>query len=147
MKRAYVRAVNVSKDKGVIKEPVKEATLVENFGVEGDAHGAPGKRQVSLLARESVEKMIAATGNEDLYDGIFAENITTQGLELHTLPVGTKLQIGETIHMVSQIGKECHSGCAIMKQVGQCIMPREGIFTEILKGGVIRPGDEIKLVE
>lgn len=147
MKKGIVRAVNVSSEKGVVKEPADSVVMVVDFGVEGDAHGGPGKRQVSLLARESVDKMIALTGKEDLCDGIFAENITTEGLELHTLPVGTKLKIGETLHMVSQIGKECHVGCAIMQQVGQCIMPKEGIFTQVLQGGTVKAGDEILIAE
>ncbi len=147
MKKGIVRSVNISREKGVVKEPAESVLMVVDLGVEGDAHGGPGKRQISLLARESVNKMIALTGNEDLCDGIFAENITTEGLELHTLPVGTKLKIGETLHMVSQIGKECHSGCAIMKQVGQCIMPKEGIFTQVLQGGTVKAGDEIMVTE
>lgn len=143
MIKGVVKAVNVSDAKGVIKNPVECAVFLEDFGIEGDAHGGPGKRQVSLLAQESVNKMIERTGKSDLKEGVFAENITTEGLELHTLPIGTELKIGETLHRVSQIGKECHGGCAIMKQVGQCIMPREGIFTQVIKGGTIRPGDEI----
>ncbi|GAB1475684.1 MOSC domain-containing protein [Bacillota bacterium] len=146
MKKGIVRAVNISSKKGVVKEPAESVVMAVDFGVEGDAHGGPGKRQVSLLARESVNKMIALTGKEDLCDGIFAENITTEGLELHTLPVGTKLKIGETLHMVSQIGKECHAGCAIMQQVGQCIMPKEGIFTQVLEGGTVKAGDEILIL-
>ncbi|HAF59774.1 MAG TPA: MOSC domain-containing protein, partial [Clostridiales bacterium UBA9856] len=129
MKKGIVKAVNISDTKGVVKTPVDSVVLVEDYGIEGDAHSGKGKRQVSLLAQESVDKMIAMTGRKDLTEGVFAENITVEGLELHTLPVGTKLKIGETLHVVSQIGKECHSGCAIMKQVGHCIMPREGVFT------------------
>lgn len=147
MKKGIVKAVNISETKGVVKTPVDSVVLVEDYGIEGDAHSGKGKRQVSLLAQESVDKMIAMTGRKDLTEGVFAENITVEGLELHTLPVGTKLKIGETLHVVSQIGKECHSGCAIMKQVGHCIMPREGVFTQVLKGGVVRPGDVIEVIE
>ncbi len=147
MKKGIVKAVNTSESKGVVKKPVDSVVMVEGLGIQGDAHAAPGKRQISLLAQESVDKMIALTGNEDLCVGIFAENLTVEGLELHTLPVGTRMKIGETLHEVSQIGKECHSGCEIMKKVGQCIMPREGIFTEVLIGGVVRPGDEIEIME
>ncbi|MGI6732915.1 MAG: MOSC domain-containing protein [Anaerovoracaceae bacterium] len=147
MKRGIVKAVNISEAKGVVKTPVDSVVMVEDFGIQGDAHSGGGKRQVSLLAQESVNKMIAMTGRNDLTEGVFAENITVEGLELHTLPVGTKLKIGETLHVVSQIGKDCHSGCAIMKQVGQCIMPREGIFTQVLTGGVVRPGDIIEVIE
>ncbi|PKM85375.1 MAG: MOSC domain-containing protein [Firmicutes bacterium HGW-Firmicutes-11] len=142
-----VRALNISTKKGVVKTPVKQAVFLVEEGMEGDAHSGPGKRQVSLLAQESVDKMIQATGLTNLTEGIFAENITTEGLELHTLPVGTKLQIGETLHVVSQIGKECHSGCEIMKLVGHCIMPKEGIFTRVLVGGIVKPGDRIEVLE
>lgn len=147
MKKGIVKAVNTSETKGVVKKPADSVVMIEGFGIQGDAHAGPGKRQVSLLAQESVDKMIALTGNEDLCVGIFAENLTVEGLELHTLPVGTKMRIGETLHVVSQIGKDCHSGCEIMRKVGQCIMPREGIFTEVLTGGVVRPGDEIVIIE
>lgn len=147
MLKGNVKAVNVSDKKGVIKMPVDSAVLIEDFGIEGDAHGGPGKRQVSLLAQESVDKMVKSTGIKGLCEGVFAENFTTEGLELFTLPVGTKLKIGETLHEVSQIGKECHAGCAIMKQVGQCIMPREGIFTRVLSGGTVKPGDAIEVLE
>ena len=147
MKKGIVKAVNTSETKGVVKNPVDSVVMVEDFGIQGDAHSGKGKRQVSLLAQESVDKMMAMTGRKDLSEGVFAENITVEGLELHTLPVGTKLKIGETLHVVSQIGKECHSGCAIMKQVGQCIMPREGIITQVLTGGIVRPGDVIEVLE
>jgi MOSC domain-containing protein YiiM len=134
-----VRALNISTKKGVIKTPIERAVFLVEEGMEGDAHSGPGKRQVSLLAQESVNKMIQATGLTNLTEGIFAENITTEGLELHTLPVGTRLQIGETLHEVSQIGKECHSGCEIM--------PKEGIFTRVLVGGAVQPGDRIEVLE
>ena len=146
MKKGRIKAINTSLKKGVVKNPVESAVLLEDYGIEGDAHGGFGHRQVSLLAQESVEKMIAL-GVSGLREGVFAENLTTEGLELHTLPVGTKLRIGETLHEVSQIGKECHHGCAIKQQVGMCIMPTEGIFTKVLKGGTIRPGDEIEIEE
>lgn len=142
-----VRALNISTKKGVIKTPIERAVFLVEEGMEGDAHSGPGKRQVSLLAQESVNKMIQATGLTNLTEGIFAENITTEGLVLHTLPVGTRLQIGETLHEVSQIGKECHSGCEIMNLVGHCIMPKEGIFTRVLVGGAVQPGDRIEVLE
>lgn len=140
--RGIVKAVNISDKKGVVKNPVESALLIADYGMEGDAHAGSGHRQISLLAQESVDKM-TKEGAEGLCVGIFAENITTEGLELYTLPVGTRLKIGETLHEVSQIGKDCHTGCAIMKLVGKCVMPREGIFTRVLKGGKVRPGDEI----
>lgn len=139
---AKVTAINISDVKGVIKTPIPEGVFIEDFGLKDDAHGGKWHRQVSLLAQESVDKMIAL-GVENLDAGKFAENLTTEGLELHTLPVGTKLQINDVLMEVTQIGKECHTGCAIKQQVGKCIMPTEGIFTKVLKGGVIRPGDEI----
>lgn len=147
MKKGTVKAINVSKEKGEIKIPVDQAELQEGFGILGDAHGGFGHRQISLLAQESVDKMIVLTGLTDLTEGVFAENITTEGIELCTLPIGTRLQIGETLHEVTQIGKECHKGCAIMQQVGHCIMPKEGIFTKVIIGGILRPGDEIIVLE
>jgi len=113
--------------------------------LKNDAHAGKWHRQVSLLANESIDKMIkkGATG---LTPGKFAENITTEGIELYTLAVGTVLKIGETIQEVTQIGKECHTGCAIKAQVGDCVMPREGIFTKIIKGGVVKAGDSIELM-
>lgn len=131
--------------KGVIKTPIKEGIFIEEHGLKDDAHAGKWHRQVSLLAQESIDKMIKM-GISDLDAGKFAENITTEGIVLHELPVGTRLKIGETIQEVTQIGKECHKGCAIKNQVGTCIMPTEGIFTRILKGGVIRSGDSIEIL-
>lgn len=142
---AKVLAINISDNKGVIKHPVDEARFLDNQGIEGDAHcGQDPIRQVSLLANESVDKM-RAMGLE-LSEGAFAENITTEGIELKTLPIGTRLRIGETIQEVSKIGKECHHGCAIKQQTGSCVMPTEGIFTVVIQGGIVRPGDEIQLI-
>ncbi len=141
---ASVLSVNTSLEKGVVKNPVDEIKLVINHGVLGDAHAGNWHRQVSLLAMESYQKMIYE--NKILPIGSFAENITTEGLELFTLPVGTKLQIGETIHEVTQIGKECHSGCAIQQQVGKCVMPKEGIFTKVIKEGTVKKGDKIAII-
>lgn len=141
-----VKAINISEKKGVIKTPIPEGFFKEDHGLEGDAHAGKWHRQVSLLAQESIDKM-TETGILGLCSGKFAENITTEGLILHTLPVGTKLSIGETIQEVSQIGKECHSGCAIKVEVGQCIMPKEGIFTRVLKSGTIKVGDAITIIE
>ncbi len=140
-----VIAINISKVKGVIKESISSGEFQEDFGLVGDAHAGKWHRQVSLLAQESIDKM-TQIGIEGLCSGKFAENITTQGIILHELPVGTQVKIGETIHEVTQIGKECHSGCAIKVQVGQCIMPKEGIFTRVIKGGVIYAGDTIEVL-
>lgn len=140
-----VISVNISDKKGVIKTPISEGIFVEEFGLKDDAHGGNWHRQVSLLANESINKMISK-GVEGLVPGKFAENITTEGIVLYELPVGTKLQIGDTIQEVTQIGKECHHGCEIKRQVGQCVMPKEGIFTKILKGGIVKAGDEIRIL-
>lgn len=142
---AKVLSINISEKKGVIKTPIKEGIFIEEHGLKDDAHAGKWYRQVSLLAQESIDKMIKM-GISDLDAGKFAENITTEGIVLHELPVGTRLKIGETVQEVTQIGKECHKGCAIKNQVGTCIMPTEGIFTRILKGGVIRSGDSIEIL-
>ncbi|SET69096.1 MOSC domain-containing protein YiiM [Natronincola peptidivorans] len=143
---AKVVAINISKNKGEIKIPVEKAVFIENFGIEGDAHGGDWHRQVSLLGKESADK-IKAQGVSYIKEGIFAENITTEGINLYSLPIGTQLKIGETIQEVTQIGKECHDRCAIYHKVGDCVMPREGIFTKVLKGGVVLPGDAIEVIE
>ena len=144
-KMAKVIAINISDKKGVIKHPVDEAVFIEEKGIQSDAHcGQDLIRQVSLLANESVDKMRKMGLSLDA--GVFAENITTEGIELKTLPIGTMLSIGETIQEVSKIGKECHHGCEIMKTTGTCVMPKEGIFTRVKKGGIVRPGDEIKVL-
>ncbi|QCX34140.1 MOSC domain-containing protein [Caloramator sp. E03] len=143
---AKVLAINISSKKGEIKHPIGEGYFRENHGLEGDAHAGNWHRQVSLLGKESIDKM-KALGIEGLCTGKFAENITTEGIELYKLPIGTKLKIGETIMEVTQIGKECHAGCQIRNLVGDCIMPREGIFTKVLKSGYVRDGDEIEILE
>lgn len=143
--KGRVLSINISDKKGVIKEPIKEGLFIENFGLENDAHSGNWHRQVSLLGIESFEKM-ENQGVEGLVPGVFAENITTEGIILYELPVGTKLIIGETIQEVTQIGKECHTGCAIAQKVGKCVMPKEGIFTKVLKGGVIKEGDIIEVI-
>lgn len=142
---AKVVSCNISTKKGEIKHPVDSIVLIEDFGVEGDAHAEKGSiRQISLLGRESIKKM-EDLGVKGLCFGKFAENITTEGIELFTLPVGTIIQIGETIHQVTQIGKKCHAadGCEVARTVGMCIMPKEGIFTKVIKGGTVKVGDEI----
>jgi len=137
-----VLAVSISDKKGIIKTPIEKARLIENFGIEGDAHAGNWHRQVSLLDQRSVDKMIAK-GAKGLRPGIFAENITTEGIELFSLPIGTKIEIGDVLLEVTQIGKECHQHCQIYQQVGSCVMPLEGIFTRVLRGGEIQAGDEI----
>jgi len=139
-------AVSISVRKGVKKTNINQGRLIENFGFEYDAHAGDWHRQVSLLAMESINKIREKGLNVN--PGDFAENITTEGLQIWELPVGTYLKIGEqALTEVTQIGKVCHSRCAIFRQVGDCVMPREGIFVRVLKGGSIRPGDRIACVE
>lgn len=143
--QGIVVSINISKNKGTTKQSIKEAMVIENYGIEGDAHASSHwHRQISLLALESIQKMIDK--GLTLNYGDFAENITTKGIELLSLPVGTKLQIGEVILEITQHGKSCHSKCEIFKIVGNCIMPKEGIFAKVLKGGKIKVGDEIKVL-
>jgi len=134
-------SLNISTAKGVNKDPVDEVRLRIDHGIEGDAHAGKWHRQISLLAEESIDFM-RAKGLE-LDPGAFAENITTKGIDLVNLPVGTRLIAGETELEVTQIGKKCHQGCAIFQQVGDCIMPREGIFSKVITPGTVRPGDPI----
>jgi MOSC domain-containing protein YiiM len=142
---AKVIAVNISEKKGTVKHPIEEGNFIEDFGLEGDAHAGKGIRQVSLLGRESYLKY-KDRDVKGLCDGKFAENLTTEGIILYELPIGTVLKIGETVQEVTKIGKECHNGCEIQKLVGSCIMPKEGIFTRVLKGGIVRAGDEITIL-
>ena len=141
---ASVVAVCISEQKGTQKHEVPEIQLKIDHGIVGDAHAGNWHRQVSLLAQESVEKMKAVF--PDIPVGAFAENILTEGLTLCTLPVGTRLRVGEVLLEVTQIGKECHAYCAIRQQVGDCVMPREGIFTIVLEEGTIRAGDTITVL-
>ena len=141
----YVVAINISENKGERKKNIEESLLLEEHGLEGDAHAGDWHRQVSLLAEESIEKMREM--GLDVSSGDFAENITTKGINLVSLPVGTKLMTGETLLEVTQIGKVCHDRCAIYYQAGDCVMPREGIFCRVLKGGQIKVGDEVKIAK
>ena len=143
---ARVVSVNISEKKGTVKHEVPEIRLRLRPGIVGDAHAGDWHRQISLLAEESVDTMRSACPVE-LNAGVFAENINTTGIDLKALPVGTRLQIGETEVEVTQIGKECHNDCAIKKAVGRCVMPTEGIFAVVVREGVVRPGDEITRLE
>ena len=138
---AEVIAVCLSEKKGVQKHEVPEIELVFGQGIAGDAHAGNWHRQVSLLADESVEKMRAL--GWELASGAFAENILTRGIDLKSLPVGTVLKIGEAELCVTKIGKECHNDCAIKQTTGKCVMPTEGIFAVVIRGGVIRPGAHV----
>ncbi|BCV22704.1 MOSC domain-containing protein [Moorella sp. Hama-1] len=138
-------AVCTSANKGERKKNIDRGMLIANHGLEGDAHAGPWHRQVSLLARESIAKMQAK--GLQVGPGDFAENLTTEGIDLVSLPVGTKLKIGEqALAEVTQIGKQCHSHCAIYQQAGDCVMPREGIFVAIHQGGPVKVGDTIEVV-
>lgn len=141
---AKVLAVCVSGRKGEKKRPVEEIRLKINHGVIGDAHAGPGRRQVSLLANESVDKLRAQ--GLTLRAGDFAENVLTGGVALRTLPVGTRLRVGDALLEITQIGKECHNGCEIKKKTGVCVMPAEGVFAVVLEEGAVRAGDEIEVI-
>lgn len=139
---AKVASLNISEKKGVVKVPVDRVEIKIDHGIVGDAHAGNWHRQISLLAKESIDKMINK-GFDHLKFGDFAENITTEGIEVHTLLVGTRLKIGECEVEVTQIGKKCHSGCEIKKITGDCVMPREGIFVKVIKEGIINVNDEV----
>jgi MOSC domain-containing protein YiiM len=144
--KGKITAVCISDTKGVRKTPCPSGVFLENYGMANDAHAERGiKRQVSLLAVDSIEKMKSMGLN--VGPGDFAENLTVTGIELYTLLPGTRLAVGnEVILEISQIGKACHTGCAIFKEVGKCIMPKEGVFAKVVKGGEIRTGDEAEIV-
>jgi MOSC domain-containing protein YiiM len=145
---AKVLSVNISEKKGTPKIPIPEGEFRENHGLMGDAHAGDGRRQVSLLAVESRRKIEKHPKLKYcVKNGDFGENITTEGINLHTLPVGTKLKIGEAILEVSKIGKECHAPCAIRERIGVCVMPNECIFVMVIKGGKVRPGDPIEIIK
>jgi len=144
---AKIIAVCRSEKKGTKKKIIAEGELREDYGLAGDAH-ADGNthRQVSLLAIESINKILSL--GFDVGPGDFAENLTTEGIDLMSLPVGTHISIGDEIILeLTQIGKECHSGCAIYRQIGKCIMPQEGVFTKVIHGGLVMAGDTIKVAE
>ncbi|MBP2635730.1 MAG: hypothetical protein H6Q72_1637 [Firmicutes bacterium] len=138
-------AVCTSKNKGERKKNVGKAQLLVDLGLEGDAHAGFMHRQVSLLALESIEKM--RQKGLDVHPGDFAENITTEGLDLPVLPIGTKLKIGDVLMEVSQIGKVCHNRCNIYYQAGDCVMPKEGIFAVVVTGGQVAVGDVIEVID
>ena len=141
---AQVVSVNISEKKGTVKKAVPEIRLRLRHGIQGDAHAGDWHRQISLLAEESADKMRALL--PDLQPGAFAENINTRGVDLKRLPVGTRLRLGETVVEVTQIGKQCHSGCEIKKVTGACVMPTEGIFAVVVREGRVRKGDPIEIL-
>jgi MOSC domain-containing protein YiiM len=144
--KGRIRAISVSKEKGTQKVNVPDAEIEADFGLVGDAHAGPWHRQVSLLGIESIEKMIAKGAK--VSPGNFAENITTEGIDLLKLSLGSRLRLGKSVELeVTQFGKECHSRCEIFEQVGDCIMPREGIFARVTKAGRIQVGDLIEVID
>ena len=144
--KGRIKAISISVKKGTKKSNVPAAEVKVDLGIEGDAHAGNWHRQISLLAIESIDKMIAK--GADVSPGDFAENITTEGIEVAKLPIGCKLRVAETIELeVTQIGKECHSRCEIFQQVGDCIMPREGIFAKVITAGKIKVGDTIEVLD
>jgi len=145
---AEVIAVNISEEKGKRKHTVPSCRLVIDHGIDGDAHAGKWHRQVSLLAQESIDKMQEKLTDITLKPGDFAENITTTGIEVMKLPIGTKIKIGrDAVLEVTQIGKECHLSCEIRKIVGDCVMPREGIFGVVVSEGEIVAGDQIEVIK
>ena len=142
---AEVVAVCISEKKGTVKHPVPCIDVKKRHGIVGDAHAGPWHRQISLLADESVDTMRAM--GLTLNPGAFAENILTRGIQLKSLPIGTRLRVGETLLEVTQIGKECHSDCEIKKTTGKCVMPTEGIFAVVIEEGRIQSGDTITIEE
>ena len=141
---AQVTSVNISEKKGTAKHEVPEIRLRLRHGIEGDAHAGDWRRQISLLAEESVDQIRDLL--PELSPGAFAENIDTRGIELKALPVGTRLRLGEAVVEVTQIGKECHSDCAVKRTAGRCVMPTEGIFAVVVKEGTVRKGDPIEIL-
>lgn len=142
---AEVVSVNISDVKGIRKHSVPYIDVKCHHGIVGDAHAGDWHRQISLLAEESIDTMRSVCPIE-LDDGIFAENINTRGIDLKHIPVGTRLRVGATELEVTQIGKECHSDCAIKKATGRCVMPTDGIFAVVIKEGRIQAGDEIEIL-
>jgi MOSC domain-containing protein YiiM len=135
-----VETVNISESKGTQKHPVEEILCIENHGIQDDAHAGPWHRQVSLLGGEAIDTMRTKAQDLEIKSGAFAENIVTRGIDWTTAKIGSRINIDQVILEVTQIGKECHTGCAISKLAGECIMPKLGIFTRVLKGGKIHAG-------
>ncbi len=135
-----VESVNISETKGIQKHPVEEIECVENHGIQGDAHAGQWHRQVSLLGGEAIDNMRAKAGNLEIKHGAFAENIVTRGIDWTVAKIGGQIAIDNVVMEVTQIGKECHTGCAISRATGECIMPKMGIFARVIKGGKIHAG-------
>ncbi len=132
-----IESVNISEKKGVQKHPVDSVKLIENYGIEGDAHAGKWHRQVSFLSGEAIDEMRAKAGELAINDGDFGENIVTRGIDWRKVRVGGRISINGVVLEITQIGKKCHTGCAIYDAVGECIMPKQGIFAKVVKGGEI----------
>ena len=146
-KEGTITAISVSREKGGPKSGVAQAFFRVDHGIEEDAHAGPGIRQISLLAMESIAKLQGKVAPGELYPGRFAENLTTSGIEIAALKPGARLAVGEEVVLeVTQIGKTCHSHCAIYQAAGDCVMPREGVFAKVVVGGVARPGERIRVL-
>ncbi len=139
-----VLAICISEKKGTLKTEINEGKFIENFGIENDAHAGKWHRQVSLLEFNKIDEFRKKGANVDF--GAFGENLVVEGIELHTLPIGQLIQVGEVLLEVTQIGKKCHDKCQIYYQVGECIMPKNGIFTKVIKGESVKVGDECNLI-
>lgn len=139
-----VIAVCISEKRGTQKKNIKEGNFIENFGIENDAHGGNWHRQVSLLSYEKIEEFNEKGAN--VIEGAFGENLVVEGIEFTSLPIGTRFKCNEVILELTQIGKECHNHCEIYKKMGDCIMPRNGVFAKVIVGGKIKCGDEMKIV-
>ena len=140
-----VLAVCISEKKGTAKQNVGSAKFIADWGIENDSHAGKWHRQVSLLSAEKIDDFRAR--GAEVSDGAFGENLVVSGFDFRALPLGTRFKCNDVVLELTQIGKECHSGCAIYQKMGECIMPREGVFTRVLRGGVISAGDELTIME
>ena len=140
-----IKAVCISEKRGTVKKNINEVNVIKDFGLEGDAHAGKWHRQVSLLSYDRIQEFRARGAKVE--DGAFGENLVVEGIDFKTLPIGTKFKCNDVVLELTQIGKECHHGCAIFQAMGDCIMPREGVFTKVLHGGVIKEGDNLEILE
>lgn len=140
-----VIAVCTSPAKGTQKTNIGKGVFIEDFGIEGDAHAGKWHRQVSLLSYNKIEEFRAR--GAEVADGAFGENLVVEGIDFKTLPIGTRFRCNDVVLELTQVGKECHHGCEIFQKMGDCIMPREGVFTKVIKGGVIEAGDVLDIIE
>ena len=145
MEQGIIKAVCISPAKGTEKQNVHHAHGIETWGLENDAHAGNWHRQVSLLSYDRIQEFRARGAKVE--DGAFGENLVVEGIDFKTLPIGTKFKCNDVVLELTQIGKECHHGCAIFQAMGDCIMPREGVFTKVLHGGVIKEGDNLEILE